>query len=94
MDFKILFLRHLKKGSLSPLNDPPQPLEDGRQQIEGKAEEKRDPKKPEEAFIKSFGPLEEREISQKEGKGDGENQDRNRMAYFLGPSAKPIRKHL
>jgi hypothetical protein len=63
MNFEILFLLHLKKGSLFSLDYSAKTPKNRKQQIKRETKEKRDPKEPEEPFVDRLGTPEESEVS-------------------------------
>jgi hypothetical protein len=63
MNFEILFLLHLKKGFLFPLDYSAKTPKNRKQQIKRETKEKRNPKESEEAFVDCFGTPEKSEVS-------------------------------
>jgi hypothetical protein len=63
VNFEILFLLHLKKGTVFSLGYLTQSSKDGQQKINGETKEKGEPKEPQEPFVDCFGTLKKSEVS-------------------------------
>jgi hypothetical protein len=63
VNLEILFLLHLKKGTVFSLGYLAQSSKDGQQKINGKTKEKGEPKEPQEPFVDCFGTLKKSEVS-------------------------------
>jgi len=58
-----MFLLHLKKGFLFPLDYSAKTPKNRKQQIKRETKKKRNPKEPEEPFVDCLGTFKEREVS-------------------------------